>query len=805
MNALILSLLLTFTAIYLWRGNIYSSFTAAITALFTFVSLLLSLIYYVADSLSGAGINEAVIYHLSADLSGAGFSDFKEIICLTICCFIAICIISIAVFKKVKATRAADVRSRRTGCAFLVILLALWVNPAASDIYSVVNHPMMNAVVDSAQETLQPKQYLVPNKFSFKRKKNIIYLYLESVERTYMDEKLFPDLLPNLKALEQSAVSFTDINQVRGAGWTMGGMVASQCGIPLFTAGGGNSMFGMDYFLPGATAIGDILHKQGYTLNYLGGARLEFAGKGKFYSSHGFDKVEGFKELRHHLENPDYKSVWGLHDDSLFALAKKRYDHLSSSGEPFGLFLLTLDTHHPRGFIPRCCKSVSYADGGNPILNALHCADKVVANFIRYVINSEGFSNTTLIVLSDHLSLPNTAYDILQKGKRRDLLMIFDKGLKPQKIPKSGSTLDVAPTVLNILGANLTGLGFGRDLLASTPTLHTSTAALNDILIQSRTFLSTLWSYPQLDDGITAEIDKHELKMGDRIVRFPALFVLKDKKVESIRFEFNTPTPLVKQVAKLNYNQPFIWVDKGSAIRSLFPRTAYSEEKYGCLIGALGSNTSQFFPLENGFHLAADKLALIIYGQNICAENKIARQEDLENIRRYGTVNVEKYHLSDHYDGHYIIKSAGGLHAGASMIKNIATGREMKFVRGLTLVGLNPGHSLVKLAHVDSCGGSVTDTLGLDSDFHTIIDENSNRFGAFAIVVHDSARGEINYDFASLFKGTGLRRWDEIRLRKPYIGVISNTGKTMEYLATAEALLVLDISGFVPPLATNEQ
>ena len=45
-----------------------------------------------------------------------------------------------------------------------------------------------------------------------KENKNVIFLYLEQIERTYLDEQLFPDLTPNISRLEKEAITFTDIS-----------------------------------------------------------------------------------------------------------------------------------------------------------------------------------------------------------------------------------------------------------------------------------------------------------------------------------------------------------------------------------------------------------------------------------------------------------------------------------------------------------------------------------------------------------------------------------------------------------------
>ena len=73
---------------------------------------------------------------------------------------------------------------------------------------------------------------------------------LEQFEQTYTDENLFPGLTPNINKLKKQSVSFTNITSPKATNWTIAGMVASQCGIPLITnIEVANNMGGMDKFL----------------------------------------------------------------------------------------------------------------------------------------------------------------------------------------------------------------------------------------------------------------------------------------------------------------------------------------------------------------------------------------------------------------------------------------------------------------------------------------------------------------------------------------------------------------------------
>ena len=61
-----------------------------------------------------------------------------------------------------------------------------------------------------------------------------MYIYGESLERTWFDNNAFPNLTPELGALKNESLDFSHTAQLPGTDYTIAGMVASQCGIPLF-------------------------------------------------------------------------------------------------------------------------------------------------------------------------------------------------------------------------------------------------------------------------------------------------------------------------------------------------------------------------------------------------------------------------------------------------------------------------------------------------------------------------------------------------------------------------------------------
>ncbi|MBX4389135.1 hypothetical protein K4H03_23960, partial [Mycobacterium tuberculosis] len=101
----------------------------------------------------------------------------------------------------------------------------------------------------------------------------------------------FPNLTPELGRIKAEAIDFSNTMQLPGTDYTIAGMVASQCGIPLFAPFEGNASASVSSFFPQNICLGDILKNSGYENYFVQGANLRFAGKDVFLKSHGFDHL----------------------------------------------------------------------------------------------------------------------------------------------------------------------------------------------------------------------------------------------------------------------------------------------------------------------------------------------------------------------------------------------------------------------------------------------------------------------------------------------------------------------------------
>jgi len=567
--------------------------------------LVYSVLFLIADYFTGVGIDASVIYHLKYGLYGAGFSEYTLLIIMTIISILAAMAGSFYLVKKhFKITKR--IRLTQNVDFYAVLILAFLVSPSTHGLLSQSMNDLLSR--NELQQLNFYQYYRFPDLDSrHSARKNLVYIYAEGLERTYFDEVAFPGLLPNLKALESVGTSFTNISQVNGTGWTIAGLAATQCGIPLFTPSHGNSMSGLEEFLPDAMCVGDLLSDEGYNLEYISGSSTEFAGTEKFFSTHGFNYIKGREFLSKIIPVDPYKNGWGYYDDELFDIALKELDDLHAEEKPFAVFISTMDTHPPGEKLSPSCNDRKYLDGRNDMLNAVACADFVISNFLDEVFASSYAEDTVVVISSDHLAMRNSATSMLRKLERRNLFLIVETGQIGVKVDKPGSILDVAPTWLTALGYK-GELGLGRDLLSDDEPLLTKIPDFNHVLNTWAVNLGDFWGFPKVTSRDEYEIypDRKTVVINKRTYHYPLLIEFEDNSETVLRFDSNHEgKKLVDYVWKINDGKPFLWVDKCKAMQSL--RLARWDQD--CVIyGRAGSDDIEQSLLEKKALVSVEKI-----------------------------------------------------------------------------------------------------------------------------------------------------------------------------------------------------
>ncbi len=476
--------------------------------------------WWLVDRLSGNGIDAATLYHLQTGLRGAGVAGFST----DLWAFAGLALLSLSplLLAGLRRGRLARLRPHRPAAA-------VWAGFAAAFATAVVASPLYGDAL-RLQRQLAPAdggsvatEYRLPAG-AIERPKNIVWIYGESLERTYLDETVFPGLMPGLTRLAAQGLDFRDIASPQGTGWTVAGIVASMCGLPLTAARGDeNSLGRMREFLPGAHCLPEYLAGQGYRNVFLGGADAAFAAKGNFLRQHGFDEV---RDREHYLAagiGAQHFSNWGLHDDVLLDDAFDTFMALSAAGTPFMLSALTMDTHHPAGHLPVACSDVRYrsAHGEIGLLDALACSDRLVSRLVERIRTSPYAADTVIVLASDHLAMPNHLSHVLKDMRRENLLLFLAPGVEAQQLNVPGSVLDAGATLLSLLDPDQAALGFGRSLLATAHDGATRAALADEAAFAPYlAYARSLWTG---GDVRTLRVEDGQLRIGLQHVRPPVM------------------------------------------------------------------------------------------------------------------------------------------------------------------------------------------------------------------------------------------------------------------------------------------
>lgn len=529
--------------------------------------------FLVSHYFTNNGIDDAVIYHLKYGLRGAGYGEFTGLI-MVVVEVLFFSIFGAFLFGRWLSIHLGIKQSTKLGkyvVSLIFMVIGLLISPTTYDLWKYEE----SNDVPLEKSRLPFKQHYIKDQVvsSGNQKRNLLYIYVESLERTYFNEERFPGLIKGLRRLEDRATSFTNIEQVYNTGWTIASITASQCGIPLVTPSHGNSMNGVDAFLPDAKCLGDYLSASDYQLSMIMGSSKEFSGLGKFFASHGFSSVQDRNDLMKLVDDPDYVNGWGLYDDTLFNFADLALDELNKQDEPYALFLSTMDTHHPGGHPSKVCDGFVYGDGANSILNAVACSDRLVSDFVNGILESKYAENLVIAIASDHLAMRNTATDLLDSvDARRNLFMVIDPQTKGVLVEDRGSMLDVGTTLLPFLGFE-GRIGLGRDL-QHEPTLLATYSDFNKLLKNWKRELIALWKFPSIERGTPLYIDATQevVKIKGREFRYPLLIEIDSNGDSIFRFNFNTSKghkKLSRHLLEFEDETPFLWIDSCEKIGSI--------------------------------------------------------------------------------------------------------------------------------------------------------------------------------------------------------------------------------------------
>ncbi|HUR40432.1 MAG TPA: LTA synthase family protein [Verrucomicrobiae bacterium] len=202
---------------------------------------------------------------------------------------------------------------------------------------------------------------------------------------------------------------------------------------------------------------GSVMRELGYETSFLYGGYGTFDNMNAYFRGNGFDISD-----RTDIPSPRFSNIWGVSDEDLFAHAIDWFDNRAAAQKPFFSIVMSTSNHKPYTF-PAGIDGVKPAGGGREA--GIRYADHAIGAFFREAAEHAWFKNTLFVVVADHGARVYGAADIPLFSYEIPMLLIAPGRIAPGRIDTATSQMDIAPTVLGLLGEPYEAPFFGQDVL----------------------------------------------------------------------------------------------------------------------------------------------------------------------------------------------------------------------------------------------------------------------------------------------------------------------------------------------------
>jgi lipoteichoic acid synthase len=274
---------------------------------------------------------------------------------------------------------------------------------------------------------------------------NVIFLQVESLDAKALTLKIGgKELTPNLNALKDQMVYFPHFfAQHRGGASQDSELSALYSILPVNGRSGFNSLK-----MSETSSLLATLKEKGYhTLAF-------HANIGNFFNRDRLLRKSGFDEFFEKESFTGNAKGWNSKDIDFFnqSLAK-----LEKFKEPFFAYFITMQSHGPYqnyGKFSDGLDTSIYNELQADYFRSIHEVDHAIGHFFRSLKSKGLLDHTILFLFSDHASgvdYPAKSYPLPSTVKEHIPLFIYHPELPPSSNNKTGSQLDLAPTLTELL------------------------------------------------------------------------------------------------------------------------------------------------------------------------------------------------------------------------------------------------------------------------------------------------------------------------------------------------------------------
>ena len=283
-------------------------------------------------------------------------------------------------------------------------------------------------------------------------KRNVVIVLMESMSarlmQSYGQEKTLTPFLDSLYSQSRSYRNFYSSGI-----HTNHGITATLYSFP--TVLNRNAMKGSK--IPRYVGLPDVLAKNGYRNMFFMSHESQYDNMNAFFRTNGFHEIYAQEDY----PAEEVVNSFGVPDAFLFKYALNKINEKAKDKQPFFSVILTI-SNHPPYIIPDGFKSQTL----EPEDQIVEYADRAIADFMQQAKKEPWYNNTIFVFLGDHGKIVGTPECEMPQSYNNVPLMIYGEGVEPQIVTELASQVDVAPTLLSMLGIGYVQNNFGVDLNA---------------------------------------------------------------------------------------------------------------------------------------------------------------------------------------------------------------------------------------------------------------------------------------------------------------------------------------------------
>lgn len=286
------------------------------------------------------------------------------------------------------------------------------------------------------------------------QRRNVVLVTVESLSARYLgsfgDER---GLTPNLDALRKDSLFFSNLYATGTR--TDRGLEAITLSMPPTPGRSIVKRIGRE---SGYASLGQQFRDKGYDSVFIYGGRGYFDNMNAFFGGNGYRVVDQSSVASADMT---FQNAWGMCDEDLYEQTLRVADSDHAAGKPFLLQLMTTSNHRPYTY-PQGRVDIASGSGRE---GALKYTDYAIGRFLAEAKTKPWFANTLFVFVADHTA-GSAGKEDLPVANYHIPLFIYGPGIvTPAEVTRLTSQIDIAPTLLGLLGFDYTSTFFGHNVL----------------------------------------------------------------------------------------------------------------------------------------------------------------------------------------------------------------------------------------------------------------------------------------------------------------------------------------------------